>query len=169
VAILPQKPKNMTLSMKKSILITVSIACFSCQPKSEFKIIDFDNFKITVPQNWNEIELKGTDSYVGGIVTTENDTLIFDIGAYSLDVSKNDLPLVYDKKSYAELTAKQKRLLKNTKHLIVDTISGKIDFKNYLTQKFEIVQIDCFIAKIITTRNKEFGTYITFHGLFTFH
>lgn len=144
--------------MKKCILIIISFACFSCQPKSEFKKIDFDNFEITIPENWNDIELQGIDSYIGGIVTTENDTLIFDIGAYSPDVSKNDLPLVFDKKSYRALNAKQKKLLKNTNHLIVETISGKIDFKNYLTQKFEIVKIDCFDAKVITTRNKGFGT-----------
>ena len=144
--------------MKKNILIIISIFCFSCQPKSEFKKIDFETFEITVPENWNEIELNGTDSYIGGIITAENDTLIFDIGAYSPDVSKNDLPLVYDKNSYAELTEKQKKLLKNTKHLVVDTISGKINFKNYLTQKFEIIKVDCFKAKIITTRNKGFGT-----------
>jgi hypothetical protein len=144
--------------MKIFILICISITCISCKPKSELKTVDFESFEITVPQNWSEIELNGTDSYVGGIVTSEKDTLIFDIGAYSPDVSKNDLPLVFDKKSYAELTEKQKKLLKNTKHLIVDTISGKIDFKNYLTQKFEIVKTDCFKAKIITTRNKGFGT-----------
>ena len=144
--------------MKFFILLCISIACFSCQPKSEFKTIDFESFEITVPKNWSEIELNGTDSYVGGIVTSEKDTLIFDIGAYSPDVSKNDLPLVFDKKSYAELTKKQKKLLKNINHLIVDTISGKIDFKNYLTQKFEIVKTDCFNAKIISTRNKGFGT-----------
>jgi hypothetical protein len=144
--------------MKKLLLINILLLFFSCKPKSDYKAIDFGSFEITVPQSWNEIEMKGIDSYVGGIVTNEKDTLIFDIGAYSTDVSKNDLPLVYDKKSYAELTEKQKQVLKKTKHLIVDTISGKIDFKMYLTQKFEIVNVECFKAKIITTRNKGFGT-----------
>ena len=144
--------------MKNRILLIISIAFISCQPKSEFKKMDFDTFEITVPENWNEIELKSIDSYVGGIQTSENDTLIFDIGAYSPDVSKNDLPLVFDKKSYAELNEKQKILLKKTKHLIVDSISGNIDFKKYLRQKSETVKIDCFNAKIITTRNKGFGT-----------
>jgi len=144
--------------MKKNILIIIAIFCFSCQSKSELKKIDFDIFEITVPENWNKIELNGTDSYIGGIITTEKDTLIFDFGAYSSDASKYDFPLVYDKNSYSELTQKEKNFLKKTKHLIVDTISGKIDFKNYLTQEFEIVKVDCFKAKIITTRNKGFGT-----------
>lgn len=144
--------------MKQILLIAVFLLLISCKPKSDFKTIDFESFEITVPQSWNEIEIKGIDSYVGGIVTNEKDTLIFDIGAYSPDVSKNDLPLVYDKKSYEELSEKQKKLLKKANHLILDSISGKVDFKKYLTQKFEIVKIDCFKAKIITTRNKGFGT-----------
>ncbi len=52
----------------------------------------------------------------------------------------------------------KKILLKNTKHLIVDTISCDIDYKKYLKQKSEIVKIDCFNAKMITTINKGFGT-----------
>jgi hypothetical protein len=143
--------------MKKILLINILILFFSCKPKSDFKKIDFESFEITVPENWNEIELKGIDSYIGGIVTSDNDTLIFDIGAYSPDAS-NELPLVFDKERYAELTEIQKVLLKNTKHLIVDTISGDIDYKKYLKQKSEIVKIDCFNAKIITTINKGFGT-----------
>ncbi len=144
--------------MKKILLINILLLFFSCKPKSDFKTLDFDSFEITVPQSWKEIEIRGIDSYVGGIVTNEKDTLIFDIGAYSPDASEHDLPLVYDKKSYAELTYKQKKQLKKTKHLIVEKLSGKIDFKMYLTQKSEIVNIDCFKAKIITTRNKGFGT-----------
>ena len=37
-------------------------------------------------------------------------------------------------------------------------IVWKIDFGKYLQQKFEMLKIDCFNAKIITPRNKEFGT-----------
>jgi hypothetical protein len=139
-------------------IIMFSLLIISCKPKSDFKTIDFESFEITVPQNWNEIEIKGIDSYVGGIVTNKKDTLIFDIGAYSGDVTKNDLPLVFNKKDYAELSEKKKKLLKKTNHLIVDTISGKIEFEKYLKQKFIIGKIDCFKAKIITPTNKEFGT-----------
>lgn len=139
-------------------LIIFSLLLISCKPKSDFKTIDFESFEITVPQNWNEIEIKGMDSYVGGIVTDKKDTLIFDIGLYSGDVTKNNLPLVFDKKTYAEFSEQKKELLKKTNHLIVDSLSGKIDFGKYLPQKFEIKKIDCFKAKIITPTNKGFGT-----------
>jgi len=139
-------------------LIIFSLLLISCKPKSDFKTIDFESFEITVPQNWNEIEIKGMDSYVGGIVTDKKDTLIFDIGLYSGDVTKNNLPLVFDKKTYAEFSEKKKELLKKTNHLVVDSLSGKIDFGKYLPQKFEIEKIDCFKAKFIRPTNEGVGT-----------
>jgi hypothetical protein len=142
----------------KRLIIVLSILIISCGPKSEFKVIDFKSFEITVPQNWNEFEIKGIDSYVGGIITDQKDTLIFDIGRYSGDVTEHNFPLVYDKNSYAELTERQKVLLKNTKHLIVDSLSGDIDFKQYMRLKFIMQKIDCFNAKLITPTNASFGT-----------
>ncbi|SHL27932.1 hypothetical protein [Flavobacterium chilense] len=145
--------------MKQTLfLILASILISCCNSKSEYKTIDFESFEITVPQDWSQIEIKGTDSYVGGVITEKKDTLIFDIGWYSGDVTKNNISLVYDKKSYAELSKIQKELLKKTKHLVVDSISGNIDFKKYLKQKFVSQKIDCFMAKLITPVNKEFGT-----------
>jgi len=144
----------------KQILIAIfgSVLIISCKPKSQFKTIDFGDFEITVPRQWNELEFKGIDSYIGGIITPEKDSLIFDIGRYSSDISKNSFPLVFDKNSYNELTKKQKKLLKKTKHLIVDSLSGNIDFGKYAKYKFIFYQIDCFKAKIITPTNIEFGS-----------
>ncbi|MCD0471933.1 hypothetical protein [Flavobacterium sp. JAS] len=145
--------------MKYTIyLILFSTLIISCTPKSKFKTIDFISFEMTVPQNWNKIIIRGTDSYVGGIVTDQKDTLIFDIGGYSGDVMKNDFPLVYDKKGYDELSKEQKGRLKKAKYLVVDSLSGDIDYKKYLKQKFVMQKIDCFNAKLITPTNKELGT-----------
>lgn len=138
------------------VIILVSILIISCKPKSEFKTIDFGDFEITVPEQWNKLEVKGTDSYVGGIITPEKDSLIFDIGLYSGDVS-NDFALVFDKNSYAELTKKEKELLKKTKHLIVDSLSVDIDFGKYQKYKSVFYSIDCFKAKMTIPTNVEFG------------
>src|SRR5690554_3573970 len=119
------------------------ILMISCKSKSDFKTIDFDIFEISVPQNWKKIEMKGIDSYVGGIVTEKEDTLTFDIGLYSEDATKNNLPLVFDTKNFAEFSYKEKERLKKTNHLIIDSLSEKID---------------CFEAKIIRPTNKGFGT-----------
>lgn len=143
--------------MKRILLATLlSVFLISCKLKSEFKIIDFGDFEITVPQQWNELEFKGTDSYVGGIITPEKDSLIFDIGLYSGDVT-NDFPLVFDKNTYGELTKKEKELLKKTKHLVVDSLSGDIDFGKYRKYKTVSYPVDCFKMKIIIPTNVEFG------------
>ena len=91
------------------IAILVSILIFSCKPKAEFKTIDFGDFEMTVPRQWNELDFKGTDSNVGGIITPEKDSLIFDIGRYSPDITKKSLPLVFDKKSYADFKFKTEK------------------------------------------------------------
>src|SRR5690554_8038802 len=89
------------------------ILMISCKSKSDFKTIDFDIFEISVPQNWKKIEMKGVDSYVGGIVTEKEDTLTFDIGLYSEDATKNNLPLVFDTKNFAEFSYKEKERLRS--------------------------------------------------------
>lgn len=142
--------------MRKTLSILILLLIFSCTQR-EYKTIDFGQFEITVPENWNKYEAKGIDSYVGGIITETNDTLDFDFGMYSSDLSRSDYPMVYDSLGLTELTKKELELLPKTKHLIVDTITGDIDFKEYLQYQFEYDTIDCFQAKIITPRNKGFG------------
>jgi len=142
--------------MNKTLSILILLLNFSCG-KQNYKTIDFGKFEITVPENWNKYERKGIDSYVGGIITDKNDTLNFDFGRYSADISRSDFPMVYDSIGLAELTKKERELLPETKHLIVDSLSGDINFKEYLKYQFEYEKIDCFKAKIITPRNKGCG------------
>lgn len=143
--------------MRKTLSISILVLLFSCAQR-EYKTIDFGQFEITVPENWNKYEAKEIDSYVGGIVTETNDTLDFDFGMYSGDLSKSDFPMVYDSIGLAELTKKELKLLPKTKHLIVeDLFYADVDFKEYLQYQFVYDSIDCFKAKIITPRNKGYG------------
>ena len=68
---------------------------FSCQNKTT-KTIDFSVFEIQVPNSWEKIKLKGIDSNVGAIITSENDTIFYDYGYYSNDLSEN--PIIIDEK-----------------------------------------------------------------------
>ena len=142
--------------MKYLFATLICLILLSCQ-RSEFKTVDFDVFEITVPSNWQKHKIKGIDSYVGGLITDRNDTLIFDLGWYSPDVSENDFPLVFDSIGLSELSKKELELLPKTNHLIVDSLSGDIEFSKYLHYQTEIDTIDCFIAKLITPKNKGFG------------
>ncbi|OBX21086.1 hypothetical protein LX77_03859 [Gelidibacter algens] len=143
--------------MKKTLSILIILLICSCAKRS-YKIIDYGQFKITVPEKWNKYERKGIDSYIGGIITDKNDTLKFDLGKYSADVS-TDLPMIYTKEMLSELAKKERELLPKTKHLVVEdwTYEG-IDIKEYLKYDVEYYTIDCINAKIITPKNKGFGS-----------
>ncbi len=142
--------------MKQSFFILITFLIFSCSI-SDYKTIDFDSFEITVPRDWKKCDVEGIDSYVGGLITNTNDTLIFDLGLYSPDVSRNDFPLVFDAAGLAELTTKERALLPQTKHLIVDSFTEDINFNEYLKYTSEYDSIACFRVKFITPKNKGFG------------
>jgi|GEM_PF-1730908 len=48
--------------------------------------LDFGDFKIKTPKEWRKIKERGIDSYVGGL-TNGTDTLEFDFGQYSNDLT----------------------------------------------------------------------------------
>lgn len=124
----------------------------------EYKTLDFGSFEISVPEKWNKLKLQGIDSYVGGITTETNDSLIFDLGWFSNDITSSSVPMVYDSIGLSELTKKELKLLPNTKHLLVDSYTADIDYAEYSKYKFEYESIHCFKAKMIKPRNKGFGS-----------
>lgn len=142
--------------MKNIFAILILLLFLSCQ-KSNYKTVDFDVFEITVPSSWKKHEINGIDSYVGGLISDEKDTLIFDLGWYSPDVSDNTFPMVFDPNRLAELTEKERGLLPNTNHLIVDSLSAEIEYSKYPKYQVEYDSVDCFKVKLITPRNKGFG------------
>src|SRR5690606_28678501 len=98
--------------MNRLLILLFLLLLFSC-PEKKYKTIDFGQFEITVPENWNRYERQGIDSYIGGIITDTKDTLKFDLGRYSADLTK-EYPMVYDSIGLAELTKKELELLPNT-------------------------------------------------------
>ncbi|SFU54125.1 hypothetical protein SAMN05216480_106152 [Pustulibacterium marinum] len=143
--------------MRKTLSILILILILSCE-KSDYKTIDYEAFEITVPKNWSEYEINGIDSYVSGLITDKNDTLIFDLGWYSPDLTKNPEVLVFEQSEYAEFSDKQKKQLKNVKHLVIeDFLTAEYDAKDYLKYEFQTDSIDCFVAKFIKPKNKGFG------------
>lgn len=143
--------------MRKTLSLLILILIFACE-KSEYKTIDFKAFEITVPSNWKEHKIQGIDSYIGGLITDKNDTLIFDLGWYSGDLTRSNEVLVFDKSEYSEFTDKQKRQLEKIKHLVVDDfLNAEYNAKDYLKYEYELDSIDCFQAKFIKPKNKGFG------------
>ena len=96
------------------LFFIIAVLTLSCST-ADYESLDFSKFKITVPDNWQKYEMKGIDSYVGGIVTDKGDTLVFDLGSYSGDISE-DLPMAYDSDRLSEVTRKTKSE-SNVKHV----------------------------------------------------
>ncbi|MBY0066191.1 hypothetical protein [Empedobacter falsenii] len=43
-------------------------------------MIQFRSFSMEIPKDWKKVKLNGIDTEVGGIITPNNDTLIYDYG-----------------------------------------------------------------------------------------
>lgn len=71
------------------ILFLLSTA--ACRTKTiEWQTLDFGAFKLTTPQGWKVLDEQGIDSYFGGL-TNGKDSLWFDYGRYSVDLSEEDV------------------------------------------------------------------------------
>ncbi|MEO0507678.1 MAG: cytochrome c [Bacteroidota bacterium] len=74
--------------MRYFIVIILVPFILGCNNQSERKE-DFGAFHITLPKGWKKFKEKGIDSYVGGITNGE-DSLSFDYGWHSYDLSHED-------------------------------------------------------------------------------
>jgi hypothetical protein len=81
-----------------TIILCLLFTLIGCKTDKK-KTIDFVVFKITVPKNWKKVDVKGTDSYVGGILLNCNDTVFFDYGNSTALI--NDAIIVEDVKKYS--------------------------------------------------------------------
>lgn len=72
-------------------ILIISVIFISCKKDIERdtkKIVDLNTFSIEIPSNWNEIKIKGIDSYVGGFVTDKGDTIKFDYGEHTSKIDQ---------------------------------------------------------------------------------
>lgn len=61
------------------MLFIILFGLISCN-KSNYKTIQFRSFSMEIPKDWKKVKLGGIDSEVGGIITPNNDTLIYNYG-----------------------------------------------------------------------------------------
>lgn len=86
-----------------SFLIAIMlIGCKSNPPKKSTHILDFGTFTIETPANWQKYQLRGADSYVGGIQLDSGNRLEFDYGIYSWDLSQYDSMRIRDTLFYID-------------------------------------------------------------------
>jgi hypothetical protein len=81
------------------LLLTV-LACRQAGKNNAATVMDFGAFTIRTPGHWNRMILQGIDSYVGAIVIDSTDTLMFDLGWYSNDLTEYQEVIAPDGKIY---------------------------------------------------------------------
>jgi hypothetical protein len=64
-------------------------SCKTKTPTTNWQTLDFGSFKLKTPFGWTKIEKRGIDSYFGGL-TNGKDTLWFDYGEYSVDLTGDE-------------------------------------------------------------------------------
>ena len=86
--------------LKISIILFGLLSCDSRKTTDDAKTLDFGSFTIETPNGWTKIKERGIDSYVGRIAIDESDTLEFDLGRYSNDLTEYQEVKMGDGKIY---------------------------------------------------------------------
>lgn len=168
--------------MKKAsiyILLALSILIIGCQGNTEkskvktnfpaytfekpdsleYQWLNFKYYSIKVPTDWKKETVKGIDSYVTQIITSQNDTLTSDLGWYSNKLEPGQTaPRFISQKELKSLNEKQLINLKE-EEFIVYKDWNEIEIKNYFktTEKFYL--IDNRKARVV--KPKKNGVSIT--------
>jgi hypothetical protein len=104
-------PEKMRLLIITLTLVGILTSCEKV--KRDKKSLDFGRFTIEVPGTWDKVKRKGIDSYVGQIAIDENDTLNFDLGWYSSDLT--DDPNLQDSVSWATIDNRKAKIVRPKK------------------------------------------------------
>lgn len=140
-----------------SIFSASILLLLACESKEkQVKTIDLGAFTIDAPTSWHPVKQAGIDSYVGQIAIDDGDTLFFDLGWYSNDLSEDQLFTVHEKNIYLldeELLHKKDSLV-YTFVGTTDSINVNRYFKDSIT--WEI--IDNRRAKIVRPKKTGIGT-----------
>tara|TARA_A100000171_G_scaffold35057_1_gene33554 strand:+ start:253 stop:810 length:558 start_codon:yes stop_codon:yes gene_type:complete len=123
------------------LVISLAVSLFACE-KREYRVIDFGDFEMEVPKEWRKISLMGVDSYVGGIITSEGDTLTFDLGWYSYDPQIEDWTLEVNWSYFESFqNGGEEKIIPNDSTFIRE-------FKPRHIYQYD--SIDCFKVKFVT-------------------
>ncbi|MFD0793460.1 hypothetical protein ACFQZX_07505 [Mucilaginibacter litoreus] len=73
-----------------SLFVLLLTGCGYKSDHNDTKLIDFGYFTINVPKEWEQIKLRGEDSYVGEIKIDSDKVVYFDLGWYSNSLNEDD-------------------------------------------------------------------------------
>lgn len=135
--------------MRPFCLILISLVFYVSCSKDENKthVLDFKKFTIEVPKSWKKLDnLRGVDSYVGGFVTEDGDSIIFDLGPYS-NALHDEGPSIMEKSMW-ESVKNYPSQIDSTQFVIVEDTAW-VDYDFYRKRNLRWDTIDGRLSKIV--------------------
>ncbi|KAB2916170.1 MAG: hypothetical protein F9K23_08650 [Bacteroidetes bacterium] len=130
---------------KEYIFLLILIFIFSqCKDKTSLHSINAGSFNIQTPKSWKIVEEKSFDSFVAGIITNTNDTIIIEQGFYSPMLTEQE-PTILPVNMKKELVLKGL----DTSSLI---FSDELDRDKFRKQNVNFIHIDNHEAKLVYPR-----------------
>ena len=136
-----------------NILVIPAFACRDRHSPGPSQTMDFSSFTLEAPSSWKAIKEKGVDSYVGKIAIEEGDTLHFDLGGYSNNLTEYD-PTLLDSSMISSIDPSMADL----SNVIFVKDKKDIDPDQYRKNNVRWDTIDGRKAKIVFPRRSGIGT-----------
>jgi len=123
-----------------NIFFTITVlSCNTSKDRAAKQLLDFGNFTIEVPSSWKKMTEKGVDSYVGGIAIDSTDTIHFDLGFYSNDLSEYIILQEAGIKSYVIKENPDEYIIKTDSLSIDSLVKSSITWERKENRKLKIV------------------------------
>jgi hypothetical protein len=166
---------TMTKFLAAIILSLLIVSCVETKPKLETTMLEFSAFSIETPKSWKKLSAQGIDSYVEMIAIDSVDSVGFDIGPYSWDLSEYDSirwggKLKYISNldsSYSPHLYDSAEIYKVKKSTVLwDTING-YKAKMLVPVKSGIGYVGIYVDSLWTTKNSIYGkSFVTKFNLY---
>ena len=118
---------------------------------TEYKTKENIDFSLKIPKTWKEIEVSGIDSDVMVFVNSLNDTITSDYGWHSNSLKDEDLPAIFTKIEFNELSENEKVNLKENEYIIIEDYNN-FDYNSITKSVSEIYKIDNRKAKVVVPK-----------------
>lgn len=150
----------MIKNILRFILIVLLLSGFNyrCNP-SDTKLLDFEYFTINVPKAWEQIKLKGEDSYVGEIKIDADKVVYFDLGRYSNALNEDDDQedyMIENGNIYLRDTPKVVKGKSAFSYKYLDTAT-EANLKKVRQNKIYWINIDGYKTKLVLSKQSSNG------------
>lgn len=136
-----------------SMLLFVSVLGCSHLPNPGYRTLDFGLFTLLAPNSWTKLDSHGIDSYAGAIAIGNKDTIYYDLGWYSNDLTEPE-PVILDSSWIGRVNASGA----DKKDIVFVKNNMEPDPYKYKKNNVSWDTIDGHKAKIVYTRQPGIGT-----------